>query len=161
MGTDARALDDLFATASLGAPENAVGFVLWRVVHRYVREIDRALAPLDLTHLQFTTLTLAAWLSRSGHPVTQGELARFGDIHPMQVSLMLKALEGKAMVTRLRSRSDVRAKHVELTQAGLETLHRALPIAIDVQQRLFGAQGRPGGALLASLQQVEHDRFPG
>ena len=161
MGTDTRALEDLFATASLGAPENAVGFVLWRVVHRYVREIDRALAPLDITHLQFTTLTLAAWLGRSGNAVTQGELARFGDIHPMQVSLMLKALEGKAMITRVRSRSDVRAKHVELTRAGLETLHRALPIAINVQQRLFGDQGRPGGALLASLQEVEHDRSPG
>ena len=160
MGTDMRALDDLFATASLGAPENAVGFVLWRVVHRYVREIDRALAPFDLTHLQFTTLTLAAWLGRSGDPVTQGELARFGDIHPMQVSLMLKALEGKAMVTRLRSRSDVRAKHVELTRAGLETLHLALPVAIEVQRRLFGSQGRPGGALLTSLQQVEHDHLP-
>ena len=161
MRTDARALDDLFATASLGAPENAVGFVLWRVVHRYVRELDRALAPLDITHLQFTTLTLAAWLGRSGGPVTQGELARFGDIHPMQVSLMLKALESKAMITRLRSRSDVRAKHVELTQAGLETLYRALPIAIDIQRRLFGDQGRPGGALLASLRQVEHEHPPG
>ena len=161
MRTNARALDDLFATASLGAPENAVGFVLWRVVHRYVREIDRALAPLDITHLQFTTLTLAAWLGRSGDPVTQGELARFGDIHPMQVSLMLKALEGKAMITRLRSRSDIRAKHVEVTQAGLGTLHRALPIAVDVQRRLFGDQGRPGGALLTSLQQVKRGHPPG
>ena len=161
MRTDARALDDLFATVSLGAPENAVGFVLWRVVHRYVREIDRALAPLDITHLQFTTLALAAWLGRSADPVTQGELARFGDIHPMQVSLMLKALEGKAMITRPRSRADVRARHVELTQAGLETMRLALPVAIDVQQRLFGDQGRPGGALLALLQQVEHEHPPG
>ena len=161
MRIDARALDDLFAAASLGTPENAVGFVLWRVVHRYVREIDRALAPLDITHLQFTTLTLAAWLGRSGDPVTQGELARFGDIHPMQVSLMLKTLEGKAMVTRLRSWSDVRAKHVELTQAGLQTLYLALPIAIDIQRRLFGDQGRPGGALLTLLLQAEHDRSPG
>lgn len=161
MGTDVRPLDDLFATASLGAPENAVGFVLWRVFHRYVREIDRALAPLDITHLQFTTLTLAAWLGRSGDAVTQGGLARFGDIHPMQVSLMLKALEGKAMVTRLRSRSDVRVKHVELTQTGLETLYLALPIVIGIQQRLFGDQGRPGGTLLASLLQVEHEHPPG
>jgi hypothetical protein len=31
---------DLFATSSLGAPENAVGFVLWRVMHRYQRAAD-------------------------------------------------------------------------------------------------------------------------
>ena len=57
-------LDDVFAAPTLGAPENAVGFVLWRLVHRYVRELDRALAGLDLTHLQFTILALAAWLAR-------------------------------------------------------------------------------------------------
>lgn len=160
MKTDAHDLDRLFADASLGAPENAVGFVLWRVVHRYLREVDRALAPLDLTHLQFTTLTLAAWLGRSGEAVTQAELARFGDIHPMQVSLMLKALERKALVVRLPSRSDIRAKRIEITPAGVEALHRALPVAIDVQQRLFGDQGLPGGSLLTALLEVEHGRPP-
>lgn len=53
MGNDSRAISEFFKTASLGAPENAIGFVLWRVVNRYLREIDRALAAagLDLTHL--------------------------------------------------------------------------------------------------------------
>ncbi len=151
MSNDARAITDLFATVSLGAPENAVGFVLWRVVHRYQRAMDRALAALGLTHLQFTTLTLTAWLGRAGGAVTQAELARFGDIHPMQVSLMLRALEHKALVARPRSRSDVRARNVEVTPAGLTALRRALPVAIEVQQRVFGDEGRPGGRLLAGL----------
>ena len=155
MSNDVRAITGLFATASLGAPENAVGFVLWRVVHRYQREMDRALAALGLTHLQFTTLTLTAWLGRSGEAVTQAELARFGDIHPMQVSLMLKALEAKAMVARPRSQSDVRAKHIEITRAGLSALRHALPVAIDVQQRLFGNEGRPGGSLLTALLSLD------
>jgi DNA-binding MarR family transcriptional regulator len=145
----------LFATASLGAPENAVGFVLWRVVHRYQREIDRALAALGLTHLQFTTLALTAWLGRSGAAVTQAELARFGDIQPMQVSLMLKALADKGLVVRPRSQADSRAKHVAVTAAGLVALRRALPIAIGVQERLFGAAGRPGGSLLTALLGLE------
>src|ERR1700750_596456 len=97
---DAQTIQQLFESVSLGAPENAVGFVLWRVVHRYQREVDRALAPLDLTHLQFTTLTLAAWLARDGAAATQAELARLGDIHPMQVSHMLATLQAKGMVAR-------------------------------------------------------------
>ncbi len=44
MGNDTRAISELFRTASLGAPENAIGFVLWRVVNRYMREVDRSLA---------------------------------------------------------------------------------------------------------------------
>jgi DNA-binding MarR family transcriptional regulator len=156
MSRKTRDLTDLFETVSLGAPEHAVGFVLWRVVHRYQREIDRALAAVDLTHLQFTILTLAAWLSRSGDPATQSELARFGEIHPMQVSLMLKALEDKAMIARTPSASNVRAKQIEVTSAGVTVLRRALPIAIEVQRRMFGEDGGPGGKLLTALLRLDN-----
>lgn len=132
-----------------------MGFVMWRVLHRYVREVDHALAELDLTHLQFTTLMMAAWLSRTGEPVTQTELARSGDIHPMQVSHMLKALEGKGMVARPRGTADVRTKHVEVTTAGITVLRQALPLVIEVAHRVFGAAGHPGGGLLDSLLRVE------
>jgi DNA-binding MarR family transcriptional regulator len=155
MSNDARAIRDLFKTASLGSPENAVGFVLWRIVHRYQREIDQKLATLDLTHLQFTTLAMAAWLGRSGEPVTQAELARSADIHPMQVSHMLKTLESKGMIARARGSSDVRTKCIAVTSSGMKTLRRALPVAIEVQQRLFGDEGRPGGSLLTALLRLD------
>jgi DNA-binding MarR family transcriptional regulator len=148
-------LDDLFDTVSLGAPDNAIGFVLWRVVHRYQRELDRALVPLDLTHLRFMTLVMVAWLERQNGSVQQSDLVRLGDIQPMQVSHMLKALESKGFVTRSRSADDVRAKHVGITTAGTAVLHKALPIAIDVQRRLFGEDGGPGGSLLAALLRVD------
>ena len=155
MSTDPTAISSLFETASLGAPENAVGFVLWRLVHRYVREIDRVMAPLGLTHLQFTTLALAAWLGRSGEAIPQSELSRAGDIHPMQISLMLKALEAKRLIARPRSQGDTRAKTVEVTQAGLAALRRALPMAIRVQREKFGEEGREGGQLLEALLRAD------
>ena len=158
MSTSARALTRLFETVSLGAPENAVGFVLWRVVHRYQREADRALAPLDLTNLQFMTLALAAWLGRQGEAVTQSDIARAGDIQPMQVSHMLKTLESKDLVTRRRHAADVRAKQIELTADGLKTLRLALPVVIDVQRRLFGPEGRVGGGLLTALLRFDSQR---
>lgn len=119
-------------------------------------EVDRSLAAagLDLTHLQFETLIQSAWLGRSGEAATQTELARFGGIQPMQVSHMLKALEGKGLVVRPRDRSDVRTKRVEVTAAGLEALRRAKPVVIDVQRRLFGEEGAAGGKLLNSLLQI-------
>lgn len=157
MQSYARRVTDLFATASLGAPENAVGFVLWRVVHRYQREVDRILLPLDLTHLQFTILTLAAWLGREGRDVTQAELARQGDIHPMQVSQMLKTLELKDMVTRKRSDADPRAKCIEATAAGLGVLRKALPMVVDMQRAMFGTEGLPGGNFLEALLKLDTD----
>ena len=154
----ARALVHLFKTTSLGAPENAIGFVLWRVVHRYQREADRALSDLDLTHLQFVTLTMAAWLGREGGAVTQADIARSADIQPMQVSHMLKTLEDKQLVTRARSTTDVRAKHIEVTTTGLAALRRALPTMIALQRRLFGAAGTVGGSLLATLLRLDGEQ---
>ena len=151
MSNDADAIADLFATASLGGPEKAVGFVMWRVLHRYIREADRALAEFDLTHLQFQTLAMAAWLGRSGESVTQAQLARAGDVAPMQVSHMLKALESKGWVRRVRSTADIRAKNVEITAGGLAVLRRALPVMITVQHDVFGDEGAPGGSLLNAL----------
>ena len=154
MSHDAEAIAELFRTVSLGGPENAIGFVLWRVVSRYMREVDRCLndAAIDLTHLQFETLIQAAWLGREGDAPTQLQLARFGGIQPMQISLMVKTLEAKGLVNRSRQ---ARTKRIELTAAGLEVLYRAKPVVIDVQRRMFGEAGAPGGQLLRSLLEVE------
>jgi DNA-binding MarR family transcriptional regulator len=152
---DANAIRRMFSTVSLGSPENAVGFILWRITARYQRETDRAFLPLNLTNLQFVTLALAAWFERTGEAVSQAELARFGGIQPMQLSLMLKVLEKKGFISRERNESDTRAKRVAVTQAGLKTLRKALPIAIDVQERLFGTDGHPDGNLHQTLLELD------
>lgn len=155
MDLEARAICELYEQASLGSPDNAVGFVLWRVMHRYQREVERALGPHDLTHLQFTTLAMVGWMCRSGEPATQAELARRADIHPMQISLMLKALEAKEMVSRQRATEDTRALLVSITGKGLDALRAAFPIVIGIQRSMFGTAGAPGGALLQELRKIE------
>ena len=159
MVSSAAELTDFFERQRLGSPDRAVGFVLWRVMHRYQRNVERALAPLGLTHLQFTTLAMAGWLCRAEGRTTQVALAQAADIHPMQVSLMLKALEAKGMVARVRAPADTRTKLVAVTGPGLEALAAAMPVVIAIQERLFGAPGAPGGApgaaLLAALRRVE------
>lgn len=155
MTIDPDDIADMFATASLGSPSNAIGFVLWRVVHRYERELELALRPLDLTHLQFTLLALAAWMQREGQAPTQAELSRTGDIHVMQVSNVLKALERKTLIVRSTAKANPTAKSVMLTQEGVERLRAAFPIAIDVQRRIFRENGLPGGSLLTMLVAVD------
>ncbi len=155
MALKAQAIRQMFEEVSLGAPENAIGFVLWRITSHYQREMDRALSTVDLSNLQFVTLALVGWLERSGTVATQVELSRFGGIHPMQLSQMLKTLEAKQFILRKRDATDSRAKQVMLTRRGFETLRKALPQAIEVQGRLFGADGARGGSLLKSLLEVD------
>ena len=153
--SDRKAISRMFEEVSLGAPENAVGFVLWRISAFYQREVDRTLAPVNLTSLQFITLALVAWFGREGRPVTQIELARSAGIHPMQISQTLKALETKKMVSRKKSKVDTRAKQVEVTRSGLQSLKEALPQVIAIQEDLFGAAGRQGGELLQELLRID------
>ena len=155
MSIDRAELAEMFETASLGSPRHAIGFVLWRVIHRFERELEQALRPLDLTHLQFTLLGLVAWTQKQGDIPNQAELARAGDIHVMQVSNVLKALESKALIDRSAAEGNAAAKSVTLTAEGMERLRAAFPIAIDVQHRLFGDAGRPGGSLLTGLINLE------
>lgn len=98
---------------------------------------------------------LVAWMSREGEPATQAAVARFGDIHPMQVSKVLGTLERKLLIGRTGARGPGPAKTVAITPAGLEALKAALPAVIEVQRRLFGDEGRPGGSLLGALLDVE------
>ena len=77
----------------------------------------------------------------------------FGDIHPMQVSLVLKALERKGMIRRARRRGAARV--VSVIRRGLEVLRAAMSLAIAVQRRLFGQDGRPGGVLLETLVRID------
>ena len=155
MGLQQDALRSMFEEVSLGAPENAIGFVLWRITSHYQREMDRSLATVDLSHLQFVTLALIGWLERSGTVATQVELSRFGGIQPMQLSHMLKTLEAKQFISRKRDALDSRAKQVRLTRSGFEILKRALPLAVEVQSRLFGEAGAKGSIMLKILLQLD------
>jgi DNA-binding MarR family transcriptional regulator len=153
MPVDAQALAQLFARAPFPHPTDAPGFLLWRVAHRYQRDIDRACAPVDLTHLQFITLLLSGWLGRTGAVVTQAELATTSGIHPMQLSQVLKTLEQKALVTRPRSPADSRRKEVQLTAAGVQALAQAIPLAEAAQRQFFDrvADQQPLHALLQAI----------
>jgi DNA-binding MarR family transcriptional regulator len=73
----------------------------------------------------------------------------------MQLSHMLKTLESKGFISRQRSDVDTRAKRVMVTRSGLKTLREALPRMIEVQRRLFGTEGMPGGRLHATLLDLD------
>jgi DNA-binding MarR family transcriptional regulator len=156
MTVDAQALAQLFARVPFPHPTDAPGFLLWRVAHRYQRDIDRACASVDLTHLQFITLLLSGWLGRAGAVVTQSELAATSGIHPMQLSQVLKTLEQKMLIERPRSLADSRRKQVQLTAVGLHTLTQAIPLADAAQRQFFdGVADQP--QLHVLLQRIVSD----
>ena len=151
----------MFEEVSLGAPENAVGFVMWRVMARYQREMDRALADYDLTNLQFITLALVAWFGREGEAVTQIELAGLAGIHPMQISQTLKALEAKKMVLRRTSHGQQGQTGCRYKAGNQQPARRAAQsdrrAAADLR-RIGPPWGRPADPIAATRPQPSRRR---
>lgn len=141
---------DWARASRFGGPEDSLGFLLWQVSHRWQRAIGAALAPLDLTHLQFVLLTCTGWLMKGGQPPSQAELAAFSKIEPMQVSQVVRLLEKKKLLARAPHPADSRAKALRLTAAGEKLVRRAVPLVEAADAAFFAASARP--ALLRQLR---------
>jgi DNA-binding MarR family transcriptional regulator len=102
-----------YSAASL-RPDNSVGLLMKRVMQSVLLQIDRRLAPLDLTHAQWLPLYK---LSR-GECGTMAALARDQALDPGAMTRALDRLEAKGLVHRERSLEDRRVVKLELTDAG-------------------------------------------
>jgi DNA-binding MarR family transcriptional regulator len=119
-------------------PAESFGFRLWHVTHAWQRRLEAALAPLDLTHLQFVMLAATNWLSRQGETPSQARIACFTGLDRMMVSKILRLLQGKGYLIRSTHPDDPRANRVELSPSGLAALEKAIPVARATQETFFG-----------------------
>jgi len=107
-------------------PNDSPGYLLAHVTMLWQRKQKKALDPLDLTHTQFVLLASLSWLSRENNAVTQVDIANQSNADRMMVSKVLRTLEEKKFITRQEHESDTRAKTIQLTKTGTETLQKAI-----------------------------------
>ncbi|MBB4277756.1 MarR family winged helix-turn-helix transcriptional regulator [Rhizobium mongolense] len=88
---------------------------------------------------------------KDGDGVTQATISEAAEIHPMQISNMIKALEGKGLVHSGSDPADARVAVISLTDDGTQRLRAAMPVAIDVQTAMFGDDGK----MVAVIRQLE------
>ena len=100
------------------------GLALWRVTNAWQRRIRAALAPHDLTHVQFVLLASLTWMDRS-QPVTQRDLAEFAGTDVMMTSQVIRALEAKGHITRNPHPTDGRAVALAPSPVGIALANRA------------------------------------
>jgi DNA-binding MarR family transcriptional regulator len=93
---------------------------------RWQRAMRAALAPHDLTHVQFVLLASAWWLGEQGEQPSQRRLAEHAGTDAMMTSQVVRALERAGLVQRLRDPADGRSVRVTITPAGRERLQGAL-----------------------------------
>jgi DNA-binding MarR family transcriptional regulator len=106
-----------------------------------MRSLNRALLPADLTHLQFSVLASAAWLSQTECPPSQARIAEFCVMDPMLISKTIRMLERKQLVRRCGDAHDTRIKLVSLTQKGEQMLLRVIPLVEHAYADFFAPLG--------------------
>ncbi|WP_054045969.1 MarR family winged helix-turn-helix transcriptional regulator [Alloactinosynnema sp. L-07] len=118
-------------------PEQSPGFLLWQVTLSWQRAMRAALAPHELTHVQFVLLAAAWWLGKEGPP-TQQAIAAHAGTDSMMTSQVLRKLAERGLVTRDEDPADARARRIAVTQEGLALLTPALADVERVDAEFFG-----------------------
>ena len=132
-------------------PDDSPGFLLWHVTLRWQRDIAAALAPLDLTHVQFVLLATTWWLNSHGEDPNQLTLARQAGTDVKMTSQVLRKLETKGLIRRDVDTTDTRAKRLHVTDRGATLAAQAIAAVESADARFFRPIPDPA-ALLAMLR---------
>jgi DNA-binding MarR family transcriptional regulator len=100
---------------------------------RWRSAIDRAIAPLGLTHAQYAVVVPLLGMQRADRRPSQRQLADFTGLEPLYLSRLARALERAGLVERASDPDDSRAVLLALTDRGRE-------VAIRASERVRGLQ---------------------
>jgi len=120
------------------------GSLIWHLSLKWRGAVDRALAPLGLTHAQYVLMASLYGLIRTGARPSQRELADFSGLDAMYVSKLARALEQAGLLAREPNPADPRAFHLTITDRGGEVLSAAIARVGELQDRLLAPLGERG-----------------
>jgi DNA-binding MarR family transcriptional regulator len=118
-------------------PNDSAGFLLWHATLRWQRGIAQALAPLDLTHVQFVLLACTWWLNEQGERPNQIALAAQAGTDVKMTSQVVRSLERKKLIEREVDAADTRARRLHVTKRGAQLALRAITIVEQVDSEFF------------------------
>src|SRR5437879_6567905 len=121
------------------------GALLWRLSMKWRAAVDRAVAPLGLTHAQYVLLASLYGLALSGSRPSQRELADSAGLEPVYVSRLARALETSGMIERTEDPLDPRAVELALTQHGIDAVVPAIAAVRELHKVLLAPIGGPDG----------------
>jgi DNA-binding MarR family transcriptional regulator len=139
------------------------GFLVWRLSMKWRVAVDRAVAPLGLTHAQYALLGTLFGMQRGGRGSelradqrpSQRQLADRTGLEPLYVSKLARALESAGLVDRHPDPTDTRAVQLVLTGKGHDVTAQAVVIVQRLQDQLLAPLGGLGSerteALVADL----------
>jgi DNA-binding MarR family transcriptional regulator len=131
-------------------PGQSPGFLLWHATLRWQRGVAAALAPLDLTHVQFVLLASTWWLNDQGEHPNQVALAEHAGTDVKMTSQVIRGLERKGLVERTVDPADTRARRLRVTLKGARLAPRAIATVEQLDAEFFADVARDSALDLLS-----------
>ncbi len=121
----------------MAAPHRpTVGFLVWRLSMKWRAAVDAAVAPLGLTHAQYSVLASLRGMTESGNYPSQRELSDHTGLDPIYISKLARALERAEMIERVANANDSRAVCLTITENGASVIDRAIHIVHELLEEL-------------------------
>lgn len=131
---------------SNGSPGPTPGFLVWRLANKWRVAVDRAVAPLGLTHAQYSVVASLHGMQRSGERPSQRQLADHTGLEALYVSKLARALEAAGLIERTRDPRDPRAVQLALTEQGRAVTRQAVEVVQELHQQLLEPLGGLDGS---------------
>ena len=120
---------NVFYTAETYRPEDSVGYMMKQIINKVSQEVEHRLTHTGLTSAQWSPL----YRIHFGQATTVAELARHCNLDAGAMTRLLDRLEAKDLCKRVRSETDRRVVHIELTAAGKQAASEMPEILSGVQ----------------------------
>lgn len=126
---------------SKGYEKATPGFLVWRLSMKWRTAVDRAVAPLGLTHAQYSLTASLYGMQRAGERPSQRRLADQTGLEPLYVSKLARSLESAGLLERTRDPRDPRAVQLALTEQGRDTTRQAIKVVQGLLEQLLAPLG--------------------
>ncbi|MEV8390179.1 MULTISPECIES: MarR family transcriptional regulator [unclassified Streptomyces] len=123
------------------SPGPTPGFLVWRLANKWRVAVDRAVAPLGLTHAQYVVVASLRGMQRGGERPSQRRLADHTGLEALYVSKLARALESAGLIERTRDPRDPRAVQLALTEQGQAVTRQAVAVVQELLQQLLEPLG--------------------
>jgi DNA-binding MarR family transcriptional regulator len=99
------------------------------------------MAPLGLTHAQYSLVASLHGMQRTGERPSQRRLADHTGLEPLYVSKLARGLESAGLLERTRDPRDPRAVQLALTDQGREVTGRAITVVQGLLRQFLAPLG--------------------
>jgi DNA-binding MarR family transcriptional regulator len=127
------------------------GYLIWRLSMKWRASVDAAVAPLGLTHAQYTVLASLRGITQSGQSPSQRQLADYTGLDPIYISKLVRRLESAGLIERAPDPDDSRAVTLTITVQGARVVDHAIGIVRQLQEDLTAPLGGTSSRRMQAL----------